>query len=447
MSEEVLPEGELVSGAFVEVGGDAVGVGEERARFAGAGEAEALAALGEPSFEVAAEGVGEEEIDVGVCVAEAAEVGEVAEAARGERENAVGELPLLEQREKLFLGDEGELGVGAAGAEGAEERGGHDDIAQPVGQADVDAGAAGEGGELRAELDGEEVAFGFQAEAAAGHVLVTPAVVGPQPGGAEVVVAAEEIFEPAVEGEDGGVAGVVVSDLVDGDFDAPEPEPARVDAVDAGGEFLGHQPGELGGGADAAEEGGEGALEAGVLVEEDADPAAAAEDFEGLGETVAPRKETHAEALAGGFDERVGGGIVEGAKNDAELGVRRGREEKLRGLSFPIGEMGRADERGGGVGVVSLVRGYETGRSGDDLAPAALGEVGRGEGEEAGFDEAAAALAGDGAVPVGGFFRESVVKVGEDEPAATRQGQDEAAEGGGEQAEEKLGGVRDEPTE
>ena len=55
----------LVLRAFVEICGHTVSLREQRARFAGAHEAEALAAAGEPRLEVAAEGVGEEQPHIG----------------------------------------------------------------------------------------------------------------------------------------------------------------------------------------------------------------------------------------------------------------------------------------------------------------------------------------------------------------------------------------------
>ena len=120
MTEEVVPEFELMTGAFVEVGRHAVAVREERARAAGALEAEALGAAGQPGFEVAADGVGEEEPDIGVLGAEAAEEGEVAEALRRERDRAVGDAPRFDEGEEGLFSDENELGVGARGAESAE---------------------------------------------------------------------------------------------------------------------------------------------------------------------------------------------------------------------------------------------------------------------------------------------------------------------------------------
>ena len=362
MAEEGFPECELVVGALVEVGGDPVGVREEGAGFAGADEAEALAAAAAPGLEVAAQRVGEKEPDVGVGGAQAAEKAVVAGPVGRKRERAVGDGPTVEQREKLFFGDEGDFGVGAGGAEGAQERERHDDIAEPVREADIDAGAAREGGEVAGgEIGGEEVALGFEAEPFGRHVLVAPAVVRPEPRGAEVVVGGEELFEPAVEAERDGGGGAAGGDQVGADLDAPESAAARENAVDAGGEFFRHEAGEFGGGADAAEEGGERALQPGVLIEEDADEALAAEDFQGFGEALLAREELHAETLAGGGDEGVGGRVVEGAEDDAELGERAGDDEGLRSLGFPVGEVRRADERRGGGAAVEGVGGEHLG--------------------------------------------------------------------------------------
>ena len=109
-------------------------------------------------------------------------------------------------------------------------------------------------------------------------------------------------------------------------------------------------------------------MEAGILIEEDTDESTAAENFQGLGKTLFAGEEFHAEALAGTRDEVVGGGVVEGAKDDAELGEGAGNDERLRGLRFPVGEVRRTDKRGGGGGAVELVGGEHRGRDRDDLA-------------------------------------------------------------------------------
>ena len=71
VAKKIFPELELVMRAFVEIGRDTVGVGQKRARFAGADEAEALTAAAEPSLEVAAEGIGEEQPHVEMFAAKA----------------------------------------------------------------------------------------------------------------------------------------------------------------------------------------------------------------------------------------------------------------------------------------------------------------------------------------------------------------------------------------
>lgn len=449
VAEEEFPECELVVRAFVEIGGHTVGVGEERAGFAGADETETLTAAGQPSLEIAAEGIGEEEPHVGVLMAEAAEKEIVAEALGWEGEGPVGDSPALEEREELIFSDEGDLGVGATGAEGAEEGQGHDDVAEPIGEADVDARAVGEPGKAAGEeVGGEQVAFRFEAEAFLRHVLIAPAVVGPKPRGAEVVVGGEELFEPTVEAEGDGEGFAAGGDELHTHLDAPESATAWKNTVDAGVEFLGHETGEFGRGTDAAEERGERALEAGVLVEEDADEALAAEDFQGVGEAFFAREELHAEALAGGFDESVGGGVVERAEDDAEFGERAGDDERLRGLGLPVGEVRGTDKRRGGGSAVERVSGEQLGGGGDDLAEAGLVEVGCGEGEKTCLDHAVAALASDGAMPRGGFFGERVVEVGKDEATAAREAkEDEIPEGGRESAQERFGSVSEEPAE
>ena len=129
------------------------------------------------------------------------------------------------------------------------------------------------------EIGGQQVAFGRQAEPRGRHVLVAPAVVGPKPRRAEVFIAGQQILKPAIEAQGDAGAGVVVGDESAADFDAPERPTAREDAIDAGGELFRHETGQLGGGADAAEESREGTLHARILVEKDADEALATENF------------------------------------------------------------------------------------------------------------------------------------------------------------------------
>ena len=82
------------------------------------------------------------------------------------------------------------------------------------------------------------------------------------------------------------------------------------------------------------------------------------------------------------------------------------------------------------------------------MAEAGGGEVGRGEGEEGGLDHAPAAFPADGAVPGGGFLRKRVVEVGQNQAAAAREAEKEGlAEGGGQGAQKRFGGVGEEPAE
>jgi hypothetical protein len=57
VAEEILPKFELVVETFVETGGNTIMMGEQRSRPAGSNDAKALAAPGEPGFEIAAGGV------------------------------------------------------------------------------------------------------------------------------------------------------------------------------------------------------------------------------------------------------------------------------------------------------------------------------------------------------------------------------------------------------
>src|SRR5690606_23151416 len=81
-----------------------------------------------------------------------------------------------------------------------------------------------------------------------------------------------------------------------------------------------------------------------------------------------------------------------------------------------------------------------------DLAVAPLAEIGGREREETGFDETAAALASDRAMPRRGFFREGVVQVREDgPPAAAQRDKYEVAEEDTDRAQEKFGRVGGQP--
>jgi len=82
------------------------------------------------------------------------------------------------------------------------------------------------------------------------------------------------------ERDDRARGGLVMRDGFDGKLDAPESQASRTEHVHVGVEFFYQQAGQLGGRADAAEQGGEGTLISGVLIEEHANDAPAAEDFQ-----------------------------------------------------------------------------------------------------------------------------------------------------------------------
>ena len=54
-----------------------------------------------------------------------------------------GDVPVFEQRMKGWFSDQGDLRVGPTSANRAEQGESHDDIAQPIRQANPNAGAAG----------------------------------------------------------------------------------------------------------------------------------------------------------------------------------------------------------------------------------------------------------------------------------------------------------------
>src|SRR5208283_2725570 len=86
----------------------------------------------------------------------------------------------------------------------------------------------------------------------------------------------------------------------------------------------------------------------GVLVEEDADAALPPEDLEGLGESLLPRKQAHAVALARALDEGVQGSAGERAEDDAELRQRDGAQHLEPRLALPEREVqGGEDDRAG----------------------------------------------------------------------------------------------------
>ena len=85
------------------------------------------------------------------------------------------------------------------------------------------------------------------------------------------------------------------------------------------GDFVGHHAGEFRRGAYAAEESREGALQACVLIEEQADEAAAAEDLQRLGEALLPREQAQAEPFPRRLDEAIQGRVVQRPDQDLPL--------------------------------------------------------------------------------------------------------------------------------
>ncbi len=154
------PGGPLLDLVQGRAGRGRVGMGEKRAALTGAGEAEALRATRAPRFEVAAQGGGEQQPSIRKVVTSAAEGREVTAAARREREVVIGDVGGCDEGGVRGRADEGELGVGPAGAHGTEERERKDGIAERVGQAHVKTCAPREPGKAAGgEVGGEGVAF------------------------------------------------------------------------------------------------------------------------------------------------------------------------------------------------------------------------------------------------------------------------------------------------
>ncbi len=92
--------------------------------------------------------------------------------------------------------------IGTGAAEGAEQRQSHDDIAEPIRKANPKTRATlwSERAPF-GEIAFEQIAFREELKTTAGDVLISPAVMAPEPGGADVVIFGERIFECAVECE------------------------------------------------------------------------------------------------------------------------------------------------------------------------------------------------------------------------------------------------------
>ena len=257
---------------------------------------EPLAATGQPCLQIAAEGSWEKQEAIGIFMAQTPEMEKAARPGRRQRPHPVGESGQFQQRTERRLCEQRDLRIGPGGAERAQQRQHHDNVAEPVGQADPQTRLAREGGEPAAlEIGAKEIAFGFKAQPPGGNVLVAPAVVRPQPGGAGVVTAGKVGLQPAVERNGHARSGPIVDNARHVQLHPPEGESARKDHVEPGMEFLRQQPGELGGGTDAAEQRGKSSLKTGILIKEKADAAVAPEDLHSLLKSLLAREQAHAE--------------------------------------------------------------------------------------------------------------------------------------------------------
>ena len=107
------------------------------------------------------------------------------QSGRRQRPHPVGEPGKLQERTEWRLGEQGDLRIGPGGAQRAQQRQHHDNVTQPVGQANPQAGLARKGGEPAIlQIGCQEVPLGLETQPPGGNVLVAPAVVRPEPGGA-----------------------------------------------------------------------------------------------------------------------------------------------------------------------------------------------------------------------------------------------------------------------
>ena len=315
-------------------------MGQQRAAATAARETEPLAAAGQACFEIAAERSREVQIAVGVFVPESPELEKPVHAGRRQRQNPVGQAELLQQRQELRPGQEGDCSVGARSADRAEQRNRHDHVAKPVRQADPKAGLAGYGGEAACgDVGRQQVASGLEAQPPRGNVLVPPSIMRPQPGGAGVIAAGEAGFQPAVQREGHAAGGTVVNNGVGAQFRAPKSEAAGIDCKQPGPVFLSQHPGELARRAHPAEQGAERPVDAGVLVEQQGDAAAPLKDLHRLVKPRFARKHAHAETFAGPLYPCIRRGVVERAENGADLDAGLGGNEWNRSLRFPAAKV------------------------------------------------------------------------------------------------------------
>ena len=164
------------------------------------------------------------------------------------------------------------MGIWAAGFDGANGGGGDHGIAEPVAGADEDfEGLEGGGG------GEEDAAFGgMEEELWAGSF---PAIMDPEPIGG---VGADLVFELGIEAEGEGFGGIGGEDGGGGeDHEAPAGDAGGEDGGggESGARAEGESGGESGSGSEAIEERGPEAGVAGVLIHEDAEGAAFANDL------------------------------------------------------------------------------------------------------------------------------------------------------------------------
>ena len=161
------------------------------------------------------------------------------------------------------------------------------------------------------------------------------------------------------------------------------------------------------------------------MIEQEAHAAVPAEQLHRLLESLPARKQAHAEAFAGALDPRIDGRVVERPEDGGEFDERRRGYQGHDRLALPATEVDGGEQEGrwgvmsGGV-VGGAMRGecrLDGRRSPHHDAQPGLRNERQREREQPGLDEAAAAFPADQAMPGGGFARERVVQVGENEPA------------------------------
>ena len=312
------------------------------------------------------------------------------------------------------------MGIWAAGFDGANGGGGDHGIAEPVAGADEDFEGL-EGGR-RGE---EDAAFGgMEEELWAGSF---PAIMDPEPIGG---MGADLVFELGIEAEGEGIGGIGGEDGGGGEDDeAPAGDAGSEDGGggESGARAEGESGGESGSGSEAIEEGGPEAGVAGVLIHEDAEGAAIANELAAFDEAGFAFEEFEAEASAIAADFGIDEGITEGLEDraDGAMEIERGR----LGEHFPAAEVtdGHDEAAAGGIAIEDGLEAFD----GDHGLDFFLGERGEFDtGEEIGA-EGGEVFTGEGAQLFGGkFFGESDGEIMENE-ASVRGGEEigEEAEG------------------